>query len=754
MKNLKYLLLALMVMASLMPASSKSTYPTSLPVEGGIVKAAELHYPRIPQPYWSHRLDMVKALGMNTVCLYVFWNVHEPQPGVYDFEGQNDLRAFINLCAEKGLDVILRPGPYVCAEWEMGGLPWWLLRDKDINLRSSDPRFLEAVGRFMERLGREVGDLTADNGGPIKMVQVENEYGSYGVDKEYIAGIRDMVRRNFGDGVTLFQCDWSSNFTDNGLDDLLWTLNFGTWADVDTEFAPLRALRPDQPMMCSEYWSGWFDKWGANHETRPAHDMIAGLDSMLTRGISFSLYMTHGGTNWGHWAGANSPGYAPDVTSYDYDAPIDEQGRPTPKYWLLRDLLRRHAPAGTDTIAVPAPIPTFAFAPVRLDSVAPLFDNNLLQPAGTYFEALPTMEALGQGFGTVLYSVTLTDADPLPSELVVDEAHDYLQVWLDGKYVGSLDRRLGETRLTLPPHEGYVRLDLLVEATGRINFGRAIKDFKGIVGTVTLGGRSIGPWHVSLLPDDLTFYLNANYLPISDTAGATKGSAPYTPGIYRGVINIDTDGDIPDTFLDMSAWGKGLVYVNSHPIGRFWQIGPQQTLYLPGCWLKKGENEVVVLDIAGPREPVVQGLDAPILDRLNLPDFATPSVTTLTPEISTLLQKMTAGSTSGNILALAVTATDDSLPAAIAEIKLLDGQGNTLPREAWRPLYVTSQVTDGNHTLDKAFDLQESTFWRAADTTTQILLIDLGGETSDPELRIIPGPDGAPARYRAALLTR
>ncbi len=305
-----------------------------------VIKAAELHYPRIPRPYWDQRIKMAKALGMNTVCMYVFWNVHESEPDVFDFTGQNDIAEFVRLCRDNGMYVILRPGPYVCAEWEMGGLPWWLLRDKDIRLRESDSRFLERVEKFEKAVAEQLSPLTVDNRGPILMIQVENEYGSYGKDKEYVGAIRDMLRKEYGPETEMFQCDWSSNFLDNGLDDLTWTLNFGTGADIAAEFAPLRAARPDSPLMCSEFWSGWFDKWGAGHETRPAGAMVQGISDMLADSISFSLYMTHGGTNWGHWAGANSPGYAPDVTSYDYDASISENGAATPTYHLLREAMR------------------------------------------------------------------------------------------------------------------------------------------------------------------------------------------------------------------------------------------------------------------------------------------------------------------------------------------------------------------------------------------------------------------------------
>ena len=248
-----------------------------------VVKAAELHYPRIPQPYWEHRIKMCKALGMNTICLYVFWNIHEQQEGVFDFSGQNDVAAFCRLCQKNGMYVIVRPGPYVCAEWDMGGLPWWLLKKKDIRLREQDPYFMERVRIFEQKVGKQLASLTIQRGGPIIMIQVENEYGSYGTDKPYVSEIRDCLRSIYGAEMTLFQCDWASNFENNGLSDLVWTMNFGTGANIDEQFKRLGELRPDAPKMCSEFWSGWFDKWGARHETRPAADMVAGIDRMLSR---------------------------------------------------------------------------------------------------------------------------------------------------------------------------------------------------------------------------------------------------------------------------------------------------------------------------------------------------------------------------------------------------------------------------------------------------------------------------------------
>ena len=258
-----------------------------------VVKAAEVHYPRIPQPYWEHRIKMCKSLGMNAVCIYIFWNIHEQKEGQFDFTGNNDVAQFCRLAQKNGMYVIVRPGPYVCAEWEMGGLPWWLLKKKDIKLREQDPYFMERVKLFEQKVGEQLEPLTLKNGGPIIMIQVENEYGSYGENKPYVSEIRDCLRGIYGQDMPLFQCDWASNFEKNGLDDLTWTMNFGTGANIDSQFRRLGELRPNAPKMCSEFWSGWFDKWGARHETRGAEDMVNGLDEMLSKGISFSLYMTH-----------------------------------------------------------------------------------------------------------------------------------------------------------------------------------------------------------------------------------------------------------------------------------------------------------------------------------------------------------------------------------------------------------------------------------------------------------------------------
>ena len=371
-----------------------------------VVKAAELHYTRIPQAYWEHRIEMCKALGMNTICIYIFWNIHEQEEGKFDFTGQNDIAAFCRAAQKHGMYVIVRPGPFVCAEWEMGGLPWWLLKKKDIALRTLDPYYMERVGIFMKEVGKQLAPLQVNKGGNIIMVQVENEYGSYGIDKPYVSAVRDLVRESGFTDVPLFQCDWSSNFTNNALDDLIWTVNFGTGANIDQQFKKLKELRPETPLMCSEFWSGWFDHWGRKHETRPAKDMVQGIKDMLDRNISFSLYMTHGGTTFGHWGGANNPAYSAMCSSYDYDAPISEAGWTTEKYFLLRDLLKNYLPAGAALPEVPAALPVIEIPEFHFTKVAPLFSN---LPEAKHSTDIQPMEQFNQGWGTILYRTTLPE---------------------------------------------------------------------------------------------------------------------------------------------------------------------------------------------------------------------------------------------------------------------------------------------------------------------------------------------------------
>lgn len=576
-----------------------------------IVKAAELHYARIPREYWDHRIKMCKALGMNTICAYVFWNYHEPKQGQWDFSGNHDLAAFVEQCKKNDMWVIVRPGPYVCAEWEMGGLPWWLLKDRSIKLRTLDEKFMKPAIAFENKVAEVLAPYRLENGGNIIMVQVENEYGSYAKDKPYVSAMRDALRAAGWDKTTMFQCDWSSNFTHNALDDLVWTMNFGTNAKVLDQFKKLRELRPNAPLMCSEYWSGWFDGWGRAHETRSAADMVKGISTMLDNGISFSLYMTHGGTSFGWWAGANNKGFAPDCTSYDYDAPIDEQGSATEKYYQLRELLQKHSEVKLP--AVPKPMPIISIPEIKFEECAPLFRAGNMPEAIASHDALP-MEQYDQGYGNILYTTTLPSIKA-GAYLRISDMCDFAIVSIEGKKIGTLYRGNGyETTLQIKEDvKAGAQLDIFVEAMGRINYSKLIHDPKGITDKVeifTTDGKNdltynLKDWNVYLYPYELD-YNNLSYIPANNNQTAQ-------PAYYKATFNLKKTGD---TYLDMSSWGKGLVWVNGHCIGRFWEVGPQQTLFMPGCWLKKGENEIVVLDITGPTAAKIEGLTKPIIDRL------------------------------------------------------------------------------------------------------------------------------------------
>ena len=750
-----------------------------------VVKAAEIHYPRIPKPYWEHRIKMCKALGMNTVCIYIFWNIHEQREGEFDFTGNNDVAEFCRLAQKNGMYVIVRPGPYVCAEWEMGGLPWWLLKKKDIRLRERDPYFMERVKIFEQKVGEQLAGLTIQNGGPIIMVQVENEYGSYGEDKPYVSEIRDCLRGIYGKELALFQCDWSSNFEKNGLDDLTWTMNFGTGANINDQFRRLGELRPNAPKMCSEFWSGWFDKWGARHETRPAKDMVDGMDEMLSKGISFSLYMTHGGTSFGHWAGANSPGFAPDVTSYDYDAPINEYGHATPKFWELRKMMEKYND-GKALPAVPKDVaPIITVPKFELKEFSSIFngeDSQFKLPIRKE-GGLMTFEEIDMGWGSMLYTTTMPE---IPAQSVITaDFHDFAQVFINGKYIGKIDRVKNEKSLTLPPVKKGDELEILVEAMGRINFGRAIKDFKGIVGEVAITAEVEGiettwkpqDWVKFGLPDSYekaadAFVHNNDYTK-AENEGQRLGKKPQwnvdgldlvsKRGYYRGYFNLTKVGD---TFLNFETWGKGQVWVNGHALGRIWSIGPQQTLYVPGCWLKKGKNEIIVLDVVGPKEAVVWGQAEPELNKLQLEKSNKHNNIGDKPDLNSATPAATGAFNAGNgwqtvkfnapqkgrYLAIECTSTQDGkAQVAIAELYLQGTDGKRISREPWTTKYANSEEENGNHTGDKVYDLQESTYWQTEKSATlpHLLVIDLGSEQTISALEYLPRAEqGAPGSVK------
>lgn len=559
------------------------------------IRSGELHYPRVPREYWHDRMKKMRALGLNTLTTYVFWDLHEPRPGEFDFTGNLDLGAYLKAAQEEGLFVLLRPGPYVCSEWDLGGLPPWLLANEQMKIRSKDPQFLAAVTRYMRKVGEIAAPLQVTKGGPVLMVQVENEYGSYGSDHEYMRAIQRAIR-DAGFDVMLYTSDGSGDSALKGgtLPDVLSVINFGASDNPEREFANLAKFRTGVPKMVGEFWTGWFDHWGErHHKTNPAKE-AANLEWLLSRGIGVNLYMVHGGSTWGPMAGANfSDRYEPDISSYDYDAPIDEAGRLTPKFFALREVIKQHLSPGETLPAPPEPLPVVETARLQFKVSAPLAR---LLGAPVRGETPKPMEMLGQAYGMVLYRHGVDKA--ASGKLELNEARDYALVSQKGKTLGILDRRKKETSLDVSLAAG-VPLEILVDAMGRVNFGeRLVDDRKGIVGTVKLNGEELKGWEMFPLPLDNLHKLRFR------TRKAQTG-----PAFYRASFDLKPKGD---TFFDLRGWGKGYVWVNGHNLGRYWGVGPQQSLYCPAVWLKFAGNEIVVLDLDANAARTLQGRVNPV----------------------------------------------------------------------------------------------------------------------------------------------
>ena len=602
-----FLLLVCGIIPATLAAQPAAAAQHSFRVEGGKfllnsqpfrIVSGEMHYPRIPREYWRARLRMAKAMGLNTITTYVFWNFHEPSPGEYDFTGQHDIAEFIREAQEEGLYVILRPGPYVCAEWEWGGYPAWLLKDHDIVVRSSDPKFMEPARRWLMRLGKELAPLQIGNGGPIIAVQVENEYGSFGSDHAYMEQIHHAIVDAGFTKALLYTADGPEQLPNGSLPELPAVINFGP-GEAQKGFATLHRLRPEGPFMTGEYWAGWFDHWGEKHHTTNAKQLANELAWMLAQGYSVSIYMFHGGTNFGWMNGANSNGknYEPDVTSYDYDAPLNESGHPTRKYYLFRDVIAKAT--GVTPPPVPQVEPLAAVPVFRTGQYTSLWQN---LPAPLHSDRTLTMEDVGQAYGYILYRTFETDGGEY--DLAIDGLHDYARIYVNDDLAGTLDRRLSQNHLTIHIPAARSRLDILVENTGRVNFSMALRgERKGITGQVTLANKPITDWQIYSLP-------------MNDPAALHFGSTGDCPGpcFYRATFNIDKPAD---TYLDTRVFTKGFVWVNGHPLGRIWDIGPQMSLYLPAPWLHKGANDVIVFDMqGGSGSKQMQGSAEPLLDSM------------------------------------------------------------------------------------------------------------------------------------------
>jgi beta-galactosidase len=665
----------------------------------------------VPKEYWRQRLKMAKAMGLNTVCAYLFWNLHEPKPGEYVWTGQADDAEFCRIAQEEGLWVILRPGPYACAEWEMGGTPWWLLKYDDIRLRTRDPRYLNAVKSYLKEVGRELGPLQVTHGGPIIMAQVENEYGFYGKDAGYMDEIRKALV-DAGFNVPLFECNPPSVMKNGMLTNLFQAGNFGS--DVETNFAKVREIQKTGPLICSEFYPGWFDTWGQPHHLGKPENYLPNLKLMLDMGASFSIYMAHGGTTFGLWSGCDRP-FKPDTSSYDYDAPISEAGWATPKFFATRELFSKYLLPGETLPDVPATNPVVSFAPVALNEVAPVFDN---LPSAIKDETPRNMEAYDQGYGCMLYRTTI----PAGPAAVLEAAaiHDFGFVFVDGKRAGILDRRNPVAKILLPERKAAAQLDILVEPMGRINFGTEMADHKGLVAPVKLDGDDLKGWKIFKLPLDDRMLARLRF-----QNGNRQSETSNSPAFWRGTFYLAKAGD---TFLDLRGWGKGDLWVNGHCLGRYWNIGPTQTAYAPGCWLHPGENEIVILDLVGPQAPEVAGLDKPILNelrpqldflathrpqvKLNLDSAMPVQAGSFAPGADTQEIKFAAPATGKFFCLEALNAFDGKPYAAIAELDLLDAQGNAISHNGWTIAYVDSEERMGEDgSAENAIDGQTANYW-------------------------------------------
>ncbi|KJL27307.1 Beta-galactosidase precursor [Microbacterium azadirachtae] len=559
------------------------------------VISGAMHYFRIHPGLWEDRLRTARQMGLNTIETYVPWNAHEPVRGEFSAEGDLDLGRFLDLVQAQGMHAIVRPGPYICAEWHNGGLPEWLIADPGIRVRSQDPRYLAEVERYLTRVYDIVRPRQIHRGGGVILVQIENEYGAYGSDKAYLRALTDLTR-DAGIEVPLTTVDQpaGSMLDDGTLPDLHSTASFGSRAAE--RLAALRRHQQTGPLMCSEFWCGWFDSWGEPHHTTSAADSAAELETLLAAGASVNIYMVHGGTNFGYTAGANDKGvYRPIATSYDYDAPIAEDGTPTEKYWRFRDVIAAYAPVPED---LPAPR-----TPARVLE-APLVRAVALADAGleswTRHETAPAATSFGSPRGYSRYAVAV----PHGGALTVGEARDRAHVFLDGRPVGILDREAHDRVLTVP---AAGELSILVEHLGGVNYGPRIGEAKGLIGPVRLDGEELHDWAVS--PLELT--ADAVRAALAAHGTAVRPGVPVAgPVLLGGVFDADPSGDL---HLDVSGWGSGAVWINGFALGRHSARGPQETLYVPAPVLRAGGNEILVLELRGAERPTVRFAEWPRL---------------------------------------------------------------------------------------------------------------------------------------------
>lgn len=619
MKGIKLLLLSVVLALISISAYSQKAKHSFVIKDGNFVydgkavqiHSGEMHPARVPSAYWRHRMKMMKAMGLNTLTCYIFWNYQEVAPGVWDWKTDNhNLRAFVKIAGEEGLMVILRPGPYCCAEWEFGGYPWWLQNVKDLVIRANNKLFLDSCRVYINQLADQVRDLQVTHGGPIIMVQAENEFGSYVAQrpdisldqhKKYSAAIRQQLLAA-GFDIPMFTSDGTWLFKGGSIEGALPTAN------GESNIANLKKAVNEYhggvgPYMVAEYYPGWLSHWAESFPRVKPESIVKEIESFLQNGINFNFYMIHGGTNFGFTAGANFSNVTniqPDLTSYDYDAPISEAGWATPKYNILRDLMKKYVKYNVPEI--PKQIPVIEIPAIKLTKTVSLFD--IVDKQNPVENDTPmTFEALNQGYGYVLYRRHFNQ--PINGLMKIDGIADYALVYVNGKKVGELNRVFDKDSIDIDiPFNGT--LDILVENMGRINYGARITDnLKGITKPVLINGMEItGGWQMFKLPMDK----------IPDLSKYTASYVQGNPVVYGASFEVSSVGD---TFLDMQHWGKGIVFVNGINLGRYWKVGPQQTLYLPGCYLKKGENTIVIFEQQNEvKQQMLTGVKVPVLDQL------------------------------------------------------------------------------------------------------------------------------------------
>lgn len=576
---------------------SDSFYFDSKPLR---ILSGAIHYFRTLPPYWEDRLIKLKGAGLNTVETYVPWNLHEPREGEFNFEGLCDVERFITAAGELGLHVIVRPSPYICAEWEFGGLPAWLLQNEGIDLRCADKTYMGKISAYYKELLPRLAKHQCTRGGPVIMMQIENEYGSYGNDSEYLSFLEKEMRAN-GIDVPLFTSDGEQMFhlTGGTLPHIFKVINFST-ADPSDSFNSLKEFQPNMPIMCGEFWMGWFDHWGENHHAgeEAVAKFRSGAEGLLKMGASFNLYMFHGGTTFGYMNGANTLGtmYQPDVSSYDYDCGLDEQGNPTKKYYILRELIEKYT-GKLEPINLPAPPETEAFGKVRLTQKAELFTQlEKLSGGVKKSAAIKPMEYYGQNYGFIHYRTKVRPVGETDVRLI--DVHDRAHVFIDGKKQGIIYRNDEDESIDYNFEKPETTLDIFVENMGRVNFGALLKDRKGITEYVVVGGQKQFGWEVyNLELDDIS---KIDFQPLEEET--LQG-----PVFLKGEFDVEK---VADTFLRCDSLTKGQVWINGFNLGRYWTPeGPQKTLYIPAALLKEGKNELIIFEMDEVKEPVAELTD-------------------------------------------------------------------------------------------------------------------------------------------------